>query len=508
MLRAWPLSLLLLSCTPVQRVQLMKQTVRLEDGRFVGPVEIKVPRHADHQGHDFEVRVTLVAQCDPLFTLAWPDGEQRTLGVDDLKWQDLLRARAGVSEARPPQGAQRPPPPPRGQVAQPQTQQQPMQPPQQPDVAPWPGTPQPQPQPQAQPQPPAPVSAGVGVDAQLTIPAPTVGHWQATQTESWSGQFAFEAERTRRCSGSRTFTAKYLNAFDDTNTVAIWADLPQELAGAELTVELTELIPPPKPAEKAVVVEARLETPKPAKQRPPQPKQRVENPKPAQDANAKWNPGAWAWREGVGEWIWVPGYWLQPATGPALRNDNPGNPPLAGCRWVNGHWVWVGSVGGWEWVNGHWDPPPPLVEEKRDQPDPTAPWISGQWLTWNGSFRWNPGRWGRPQPRAETPTPCANGNAWVSGEWLTVAARWTWSPGFCAGTERPPPPKIETPGARPHPDAVWLAGFWRWDVTARIHFWIDGHWELPPGEGYVWVEEKIGNDLIIRGHWELRVVPR
>ncbi|MFT3711315.1 MAG: hypothetical protein QM817_27095 [Archangium sp.] len=496
---------LLVACAPIQRVQLMKQSVRLDDGRFVGPVEIKVPRHADHQGHDFEVRVTLVAQCDPLFTLAWPDGEQRTLGVDDLKWQDLLRARAGVSEARPPQGAQRPPPPPRGQqaIGQPvQQQPQPQQP--EPDVAPWPGAPT-QPLPPVSAPHPDPLPAAQA-DGELRIPAPTVGHWQATQTESWSGQFAFEAERAHRCSGSRTFTAKYVNAFDDTNTVAIWADVPQELAGAELTVELTELIPPAAPPPAEVKVVARVETPKPPKKRPPQPGPKTERPRPAQDANAKWSPGYWAWREGDGEWIWVDGYWLQPATAPALRSDNPGNPPLTGCRWVNGHWVWVGTVGGWEWVNGHWDPPPPLDEPRVDQPDPTAPWISGSWMSWNGSFRWQPGRWGRPQPRAELQTPC--GTHWISGEWMLVAAKWIWSPGFCAGTERPPPPKNEVQPPRPHPNAVWLAGFWRWDVTTRLHVWIEGHWELPPGENYIWVEEKIGSDLIIRGHWELRVVPR
>jgi len=80
-----------------------------------------------------------------------------------------------------------------------------------------------------------------------------------------------------------------------------------------------------------------------------------------------------------------------------------------------------------------------------------------------------------------------------------------WSPGFWAGSEKPPPPRVESIPPRPHPEAVWLAGFWRWNVTTRIHVWVDGHWELPPGEGYVWVEEKLGPDLVIRGHWELRV---
>lgn len=50
----------LTACAPVQRVRLISTSLKLNDGRFAGPIEVKVPRHADHEGHDFEVNVLLV----------------------------------------------------------------------------------------------------------------------------------------------------------------------------------------------------------------------------------------------------------------------------------------------------------------------------------------------------------------------------------------------------------------------------------------------------------------
>jgi hypothetical protein len=53
---------------------------------------------------------------------------------------------------------------------------------------------------------------------------------------------------------------------------------------------------------------------------------------------------------------------------------------------------------------------------------------------------------------------------------------------------------------------VWLQGYWRWEVARTEFVWVDGHWERPPGEGYVWVPEPQGpGGIVIRGHWELRV---
>jgi hypothetical protein len=481
------------SCSRVQRVPLMTKTVTLPDGRFTGPLEIPTPRHADHDGQHFEVLVRVESACDPLFTLAFPDGEQQDLGVRDDAWQALLTARAQgeVWVATP--GALPGSPTP---IA--------------PPAAPAPASPAPsefQPAPFSSQQPsPPPVGpvAGAGVDATLDVPPLVVGSWRRTQTEQWAGQLAFEAQRTRRCGAVRTFTARYRSAFDETNTVALWAKVPQELAGATLTVELVKLVTP----KKAIVENTPTTVAVTPRVRPPRPEPRQERPAAAKADGARWIPGQWVWREGDGEWVWSGGSWSPPPRAPAPRVENPGPPPVPGCRWAAGRWSWVGTDGSWEWVPGSWKAPPPLDEPRLDPPDPTAPWIQGYWVSTSGTFRWQPGRWGQPPPRAETPPPPPRpGAQWISGEWLLVSGKYVWSPGFYAGTEQPPPPKVEAIPPRPHPDAVWLSGFWRWDVTVRVHVWISGRWELPPGEDYVWVEEKVAPGLMLRGRWELRVRP-
>jgi hypothetical protein len=499
-------------CSAVARVALVRQTVKLDDGRFSGPVEVKVPRRADHGGHDFEVRVRMVARCDPLLTLAFPNGEHEPLGVNAPDWQALLRARAGVVEQTAPAGPPAPPPPPERVAPEVPGPAQPpaMAPVTVPSPAPEPewasppaSPPPPRPAPPEWAPSPPPPHASAAIDAQVVIPGAVSGRWEQRFQEQWPGQLRFEAERARRCGAVRTFTATQRHAFDDTNTVAVWAEVPQELEGAELAVEVDELVPRTEPAPGEA---AREEAPTVAP-RPPQPSPKVERPEPPKVAGARWQPGSWVWHEGGGEWVWEPGSWLEPEVQPALRVESTGAPPLPGCRWRTGRWAWVQTEGSWEWVPGRWLPPPPLDEPRLDQPDPTAKWISGDWVEVNDTFRWKRGRWGRPQPRVETrpapPTPSAQ---WVSGLWVMIAGRWVWSPGFWAGTEKPPPPKVEVIPPRPRADAVWLAGFWRWEATRRVHEWVDGHWELPPGEGFVWVEEK-GPDLILRGRWELKVQP-
>jgi hypothetical protein len=513
------LLLALTGCASVQRVQLLSERVSLPDGRFVGPIEVKVPSHAERNGHDFEVVVRVVARCDPLFTLAFPDGEQQKLGLEDPSWQRLLRLRAGLTAETTPSFAPPPPPPPRPVAAPVQLE---------PSAQPW--GPPPPPKVPAPPQPPPPSrtaqaparlepepdpvpsrgEAGAALDAELRIPAPTVGRWERTLTERWEGQLEFEAQRERRCGQAREFSVRYRNAFDETSTVALWAEVPQEVLGGELLVELFELVPPKvEPPPREPVVEAKVHVQakvEPRRPRPPQPAPRVERPAPAVDPGARWQAGAWYWVEGHGEWVWQPGYWLAPASAPALKVESPGAPPVAGCTWVPGRWRWVPYDGSWQWIPGRWAAPPPLEEERGEPPDPTSSWEAGKWLEVNATFIWRPGRWSRPQPRAETRPPAPRpGAVWIPGEWVLVQGRWVWSPGFWTGTEQPPPPKPEVVPPRPHPDAVWLAGFWRWDATSRTHVWIDGRWELPPGEGYVWVEEKLGPDLILRGRWELKV---
>lgn len=478
--------LLVLGCAGVQRVPLKSEDVRLADGRFIGPLEIPVPRRADHQGHDFEITVTLRARCAPKLVLAFPDGETQSLGQNDQGWQDLLALRArgeqvNVAQAAPPPVAPAPP-----------------LPPQQDGPLPYPGPPS---------------SPGVAVDAQVVIPLPQppAGHWESVTTESWTGQLAFERARAERCARGGEYRATYLNAFDETGMLTLWAEVPQELREASLSYEIVELIPP-KVEPPAPVVEHRavvvVSTP-PPKRRPPAPAPKKENPPAPGDARATWVPGQWSWDGGDGEWVWHEGSWRAPRP-PALQAEATGAPPNAGCTWAAGYWTWESRGGRWVWQAGHWNAPPPLDEPRVDQPDPGAPWISGEWRWGRINFVWTQGRWGKPPVRAETPpAPPFSGAQWVRGDWILVSGRWVWSPGFYEGAQRPPPPRAEDPGVAPGPGAVWLQGFWRWDLARTEFLWIDGHWELPPGEGYVWVPEPQGaGGLVIRGHWELRVGAR
>jgi hypothetical protein len=96
----------------------------------------------------------------------------------------------------------------------------------------------------------------------------------------------------------------------------------------------------------------------------------------------------------------------------------------------------------------------------------------------------------------------------VAGAWISVKGSWVWSPGFYERSGHPPPPpRAETPPPSPSPGAVWLAGFWRWNDAKRDYDWVGGHWERPPGEGYVWVADPAspGIGMPLGGHWELRV---
>lgn len=464
----------------VKRVPLFHTVLRLPEGRFMGPIEVPVPRHADHQGHDFDVFITLRTQCGPKLTLAFPDGEQRALGRHDAAWQSLLSARA--------QGQ------PLAQLVMPPSVVGPP-PPQQLDAVP---------------------SAGAGVDVTVETPALVVGRWQAQQLDRWPGQVEFEAMRAERCAETQTFTTKYRNAFDDTNTVALWAEVPQELSNAELTIEMIELIPPPKhapvvaPVEPSPAVAASVVAHVESKPRPPKPADRVETPSPS-EVPAQWASGSWVWVEawGGGEWRWAEGSWQMPSVRPAPPREGDGVPPLPGCVWVNGSWSWNRSAGSWLWVSGHWGPPPPIDEDRGQSPDPTSVWRAGNWYSVGAGFTWAPGAWSKPQARVERMAPPPSpGAAWVPGDWLNVAGTWVWSPGFYDTGGRPPPPMAETPPPTPSPDAVWLAGFWRFDSELRRHTWVGGHWERPPAEGSVWVPEVVLPGMRMRGRWELRVRPQ
>jgi hypothetical protein len=443
----WAATLVLSACATFQRVPLKSVTVRLDDGRFAGPFEVKVPRRAEHANHDFEIRVTLVARCAPALTLAFPDGETELLGENDPAWQSMLEQRAQ--------------------------------------------------------QEPAATAAPTRAPRQTS----RTGHWERAVVERWHGQLEFERMRHLRCAELHEYRAKHLNAYDESGALTLWATVPQELAGAELHYEIVERVPtqveaPPPPPEERPAPHGEAPQHEAAKPRPEKPSPKRESPGDPEVPGARWQAGEWVWVEGQGEWVWYSGYWLAPPTAPALQTENPGVPPVAGCRWVSGHWEWNRGPGHWVWRAGYWTEPPPLDEPRGPSPGEGAQWKSGRWSWQNHTYVWLHGRWGKPSARAETipPAPFA-GAHWIPGDWLDLNGEWKWSPGFYEGTQRPPPPRAETPPPKPAPDAQWLQGFWRWDPSKQDHLWVPGHWELPPGEGYVWVADQPG----VQGHWELRV---
>jgi hypothetical protein len=459
-------------CGHTRKNLIYETTVALPSGRFVGPVEVEVPRQADHRGRDFEIRAELVATCGPLLLISYPDGEVSRIGDGDERWQSLLALRAENNET----SAQAP----------------------------------------DEPSPPATDSAS----------APSgPGRWERVTTERWPGQLEFLRIRQSRCGDRGRYERRYETGYDQTGRVTVWAEVPQELGEARLTVRVYEIIDVDAEARARERASAREQERVRAEQRRregaekaaararkpklPEPPPRRENPDPAEAPGATWSPGYWTYSPGKGGWVWISGHWRAPARTPDPRVEDHGPPPVAGCTWQSGHWVWAQGPGRWDWVPGHWNAPPPRVEDPGQPPVPESPWIPGQWVADGNGFSWIAGYWGRPRPREETvPPPPYQGATWRAGTWLKVKGRWVWSPGFYEDNRRSPPPrKQESPGVRPHPDAVWLAGFWRWSRQRTDYEWIAGHWELPPGEGYVWVADPPDPQagVSIGGRWEPRI---
>jgi hypothetical protein len=67
----------------------------------------------------------------------------------------------------------------------------------------------------------------------------------------------------------------------------------------------------------------------------------------------------------------------------------------------------------------------------------------------------------------------------------------------------PPVPVVETRGARPSRDHVWVNGYHRWDGKAYV--WSAGSWQMPPHPHQRWVAHhyvhRNGGYVLVEGHW-------
>ena len=284
----------------------------------------------------------------------------------------------------------------------------------------------------------------------------------------------------------------------DERPLQLVARVPQHARDTQLLVKLYEVgtprvatVAPSQPASRGGATRpVASDGSASVRVRPPMPAKRVEHPaKP--EVHAVWVSGHWQWQDGSGKWVWVNGYYQQPANAPALR-PAPATRPHAEARWQDGYWQWLATVGKWEWINGHWNAPP-RMDDRPATPPPIAGsvWERGNWSMIDGRFVWQTGHWQRPPRRAEVVPPPPRPDArWSPGFWAVLDAAWVWNDGYYIGARPPmPAPQAEQPGVAPVAGAVWLHGYWRWEQTR--YSWVAGYWERPPGQQYVWVPDPI-----------------
>jgi WXXGXW repeat (2 copies) len=67
----------------------------------------------------------------------------------------------------------------------------------------------------------------------------------------------------------------------------------------------------------------------------------------------------------------------------------------------------------------------------------------------------------------------------------------------------PPRAIVETRGARPSRDHVWISGYHNWNGTA--YAWAPGRWEVPPRPGQRWEAhrwvKRNGGYVMVEGRW-------
>ncbi len=66
----------------------------------------------------------------------------------------------------------------------------------------------------------------------------------------------------------------------------------------------------------------------------------------------------------------------------------------------------------------------------------------------------------------------------------------------------PPPARTEVRPARPFANALWNAGYWRWN--GRSYVWASGRW-VKPKKGKTWVaghwKKTRRGHVWVKGHW-------
>ncbi len=52
-------------------------------------------------------------------------------------------------------------------------------------------------------------------------------------------------------------------------------------------------------------------------------------------------------------------------------------------------------------------------------------------------------------------------------------------------SQQPPTPRVEAPPPQPHPQMMWIPGYWAWQRDAKAFLWVCGIWRLEPS-GHHW----------------------
>jgi len=69
----------------------------------------------------------------------------------------------------------------------------------------------------------------------------------------------------------------------------------------------------------------------------------------------------------------------------------------------------------------------------------------------------------------------------------------------------PPRPRREVVVEAPYPEAIWVAGYYRYDYDGGAYIWVPGSWQRPPHAGAYWIAPRYahrgGRYGFVAGHW-------